>query len=238
MPWPHADDIEPGDAINILGVDYVLYDTALRVGGTPSWNNKNPGNIVHSEGEAERYGAYPGKHNDNFAIFPTEETGFEVVKRFLRGREDKTILEMMRLYAPAGHGPNDPQAYAAHIARRLDVPTDTTVSSLDDDQLAAFAGQIQDIEGWREGRIHVPDDLPEHVDHWLTNFPTRIEREAADQPRVGAVPSNADAALAMAYEVLRERPVLLVVDDAHLLDGVSATLLLQLALDRVCSPFG
>ncbi|WP_248960018.1 peptidoglycan-binding protein [Sphaerisporangium perillae] len=182
MPWPNADDMEPGDVISILGIDHVFYEEEMRSGGTPSWNNKNPGNIVHFHGEAEGYGAYPGKHNDIFAIFPSEETGFEAIRLFLRRRQDKTILEMMRLYAPEGHGPNNPEVYAARIAERLGVFVDTPVSTLDDDQLTGFAGRIQEIEGWRPGQVSGPDDLPEDVSQWLFDFPARAEREAADQP--------------------------------------------------------
>jgi hypothetical protein len=182
MPWPCADDLDPGDVVNILGIDHVFYENEMRAGGTPSWNNKNPGNIVHFHGEAESYGAYRGKHNNIFAIFPTEEEGFEAIRKFLSRRRSKTILEMMRLYAPSGHGPNNPQAYANQIAQSLGVSTDTRVDQLDDGQLTAFATKIRQIEGWRPGRGHGPDDLPAHVLQWLTDHPTRAQRAQADQP--------------------------------------------------------
>ncbi|WP_225651913.1 peptidoglycan-binding protein [Streptomyces pseudogriseolus] len=181
MPWPDAPDMEPGDVISILGADHVFYEDTMRTGGSLSWNNQNPGNITRSQ-EAESYGAYPGKHNDIFAVFPSEETGFEAVRRYLARRGDKTITEAMHLYAPAKHGSNDPDAYAQRIAASLGVGTDTTLAGLDDAQLTAFASAIQQVEGWRGGRTHGPHDLPAHVTDWLAAFPGRAERTAADQP--------------------------------------------------------
>lgn len=182
MPWTGASDMEPGDVISILGVDHVFYEEAMRTGGTASWNNQNPGNIVSARGEAESYGAYPGKHNDIFAVFPSEETGFEAVRRYLARRGDKTILEMMQTYAPAGHGANDPQTYAQRVADSLGVGTGTAVADLDDGQLTTFASAIQQVEGWRPGQTHGPDSLPGDMSQWLADHPGRAEREAADQP--------------------------------------------------------
>lgn len=181
MTWTDATDLEPGDVIGILGVDHVFYEEVMRAGGTASWNDQNPGNIVRS-GEAESYGAYPGKHNDIFAVFPDEATGFEAVRRYLARRGDRSVLEVMQAYAPAGHGSNDPQAYAGRVAAALGVGVDAPVGNLDDGQLTAFATVVQQVEGWRAGQTHGPRDLPAEVAQWLAEHPTRGEREAADQP--------------------------------------------------------
>lgn len=53
-------------------------------------------------------------------------------------------------------------------------------------------------------------------------------------PLLGTGPATTDTALGPANCTLRKEPTFLAVDDAHLLDDVSATLLLQLAVDRVC----
>jgi hypothetical protein len=180
MAWQYA--LEPGDVISILGIDHVFYEDEMRTGGTPSWNNKNPGNITYFGGEAEGYGTYPGKHNDIFAIFPTEDAGFEAIPRFLRRRRDKTILGMMNVYAPSGHGPNNPQTYATQIAQSLGVPADTPVDQLNDEQLTAFANTIKQIEGWRPGQVYGPNNLAPDILQWLVRYPNRVEREQADQP--------------------------------------------------------
>lgn len=53
-------------------------------------------------------------------------------------------------------------------------------------------------------------------------------------PLFGPLPGGSSAALPTARTALREGRTLLVVDDAHLLDDVSATLLNQLAVERAC----
>lgn len=181
MTWTIAQEIESGDVVSILGIDHVFYDDVMRTGGSASWNNSNPGNIVTST-EAENYGAYPGKHNDIFAVFPSEGAGFSAVRRFLLRRKEKTIVQMMHIYAPSGHGSNNPEVYAQKVATALHVSTDIPVSQLSEQQVTDFAREIQHIEGWRTGQVHDPDDLPDDVNEWLTRFPTRAEREVADQP--------------------------------------------------------
>lgn len=53
-------------------------------------------------------------------------------------------------------------------------------------------------------------------------------------PLLGTFPDGAGAALSAAHAVLRGGRSLLAVDDAHVLDDVSATLLHQLAVDQEC----
>ncbi|MGA5771186.1 peptidoglycan-binding protein [Streptomyces pseudogriseolus] len=167
--------------MGILAIDHVFYEGVMRTRGTPSWNNNNPGNIVTS-GEAESYGAYQGKCNDIFAIFPNEEQGFSAIRRFLLRRKEKTILQMMQVYAPSGHGSNNPEVYAQKVGQVLGVSMYTPVTQLSEEQVSVFAREIKRIEGWREGQIYGPDGLPDEVNEWLTAFPTRAERRAADQP--------------------------------------------------------
>ncbi|MFC8349574.1 peptidoglycan-binding protein [Streptomyces sp. NPDC057280] len=190
MNWKMPDDMEPGDVVSILGIAHVFYEHSMRIvrlttppSETISWANKNPGNIVRS-GEAESYGAYRGKYNYLFAIFPTEATGFEAVKRFLRhpNRRTKTILGMMKIYAPSGHGPNSPEEYAQQIADSLGVDTETRIEDLSDAQIVDFAKKIKQVEQWIPGQEFNPDNLPEDVREWLTEHPTRAKRAAADQP--------------------------------------------------------
>ncbi|WP_078888143.1 peptidoglycan-binding protein [Streptomyces sp. NRRL S-118] len=185
MYWKIAEDMEVGDAVSILAISHVFYEDSMRTGGSISWTNKNPGNIVRS-GEAESYGAYRGKYNYLFAIFPSEEAGFQGIRKFLRhpNRRTKTILGMMKIYAPAGHGSNTPEQYAQAIVDALGggVSTSTRVDDLSDQQITKFAEKIKQVEGWATGEEFGPDNLPEHVREWLEQYPTRAERAAADQP--------------------------------------------------------
>jgi DNA-binding CsgD family transcriptional regulator len=75
--------------------------------------------------------------------------------------------------------------------------------------------------------------LPAMRVRWLigTDSARRIPL-GAFAPLLGTLPKNADTALRSAREALRDGRTLLAVDDAHLLDDVSATLLHQLATDH------
>jgi hypothetical protein len=177
-------DATAGEVVSIAGAAYVFYDAEVRNGGSLSWCNCNPGNIVTS-GEAERYSAYPGAHNYRFAVFPDEGTGQQAVLSFLRNpiRAGKSILDMMRLYAPDGDGPNSATGYANSIAHDLgDISTDTAVSSLSDAQLDTMGQTIKGVEGWKEGSTFGPDDLPDDLSNWLSAHSTSDDRQQADQP--------------------------------------------------------
>src|SRR5262249_34912354 len=98
-----ADALQPGDVAKAGGKSYVIYDSEVRSGGVWAWVNNNPGNITKSK-EAEEYGAYAGKGNGGFAIFPDHDAGFQAIISFLRKRADKTISQMMAIYAPPDDG--------------------------------------------------------------------------------------------------------------------------------------
>jgi V8-like Glu-specific endopeptidase len=145
-----ADPLAPGDLVTVGGKKYVIYASEIRSGGVPAWINNNPGNITKG-GEAESYRAYAGKGNGMFAIFPDEATGFSAILSFLRKRQEKTIAQMMAIYAPPDDGSpgnkgNDPVAYANYIAKSLGVPVDTKVKDLSDDRLNTFGKAIQRLE--------------------------------------------------------------------------------------------
>jgi hypothetical protein len=182
MTWPNADDMEAGSVVSLLGVDHVFYDDQMRTGGSASWNNCNPGNIVYSPGTSESDGALAGKHNGRFAIFPSENVGFEAIGRVLRRHPERTILDEMKVYAPNGDGPNDPVRYAQQVATSLGVGVDTTLGELDDGQLTTAATAIQRIEGWQEGENDGPDSLPGDLADFLAAHPSSAERDDADQP--------------------------------------------------------
>jgi hypothetical protein len=157
------------EAVEVDGQSYVLYQTQVRTAGSSSWLANNPGNMDYTPDLVE-WGAYEGKKlkwgKHRFAIFPNEETGLRAVQRFLRkhqGRRDITL--MMNLFAPAGDLSNDPQLYAKSVASALGVPLGTLVSDLTDEQLAAFASTIKDVEGWKPGQTYPRGDpaLPERA---------------------------------------------------------------------------
>jgi hypothetical protein len=159
--------LHPGDVYKTGGKTYVIYANEVRTGGVWAWINNNPGNIAASK-EAEKYGAFPGKSNGNFAIFPDDATGYAAIISFIQARSDRTILGIMSIYAPRDNGVNpmlkgnNPDAYADAIARGINdetagAPSDgssqvprvtklTKISDLSDSALHKFADAIRRVE--------------------------------------------------------------------------------------------
>jgi hypothetical protein len=163
---PATGAADPGLEVMAGGKRYIVFDDEVRSDGTISWRARNPGNIRNGE----KYGAYPGKKANtksagSFAVFPDEQTGFEAIKAVLKGYGNVTVVKAMNKYAPAGDGANDPDAYARKVAKDMGVPVDTSVQSLDDDQMQTFAEAVKRVEGWKEGTTHALDDpaLPAEV---------------------------------------------------------------------------
>jgi len=157
------------EAVESGGKSYVLYQTEVRFDGSSSWLANNPGNMDYTE-NTKNWGAYDGKGlkwgQHNFAIFPTEATGLAAVRSYLRKfQSERDITLMMNMFAPAGDLKNDPNSYAAQVAKKLGVPVTTLVKNLTDPQIADFALGIQEVEGWKIGTTKPRGDpaLPEDI---------------------------------------------------------------------------
>lgn len=184
----------PGDVYKTGGRTYVVFADAVRTGGVWAWVNRNPGNITCST-TAESFGAFAKKCNGGFAIFPTEQVGFDAIVSYLRTFPAKTILQIMYMYAPKDDGKNpmlkgnDPDGYAAAIVRRLNtglapadparVTTATKVGVLSDDQLQSFAGAIRDMEG---GPANPGTEIPYGDPRMPNEIAVRLERAKLRNP--------------------------------------------------------
>jgi hypothetical protein len=148
--------LAPGDVVKAAGKTYVVYPDEVRAGGVYAWINRNPGNIT-SGAWAEEHGAYPGKGNGGFAIFPDEHTGFYAIIAFLDRVPNDTIYQVMARYAPPDDGKNpmvkgnNPEAYARMVASRLGATVTTKVKELSDEQKSVWAAEIQRIETGPKG---------------------------------------------------------------------------------------
>lgn len=199
-PRAHALDapppLEPGDVAISGGRTYVVFANEVRTGGVPAWRNHNPGNITAGEW-ADAHGAYAGKRNGGFAIFPDDATGFDAVIAFIGRFPNDTIVALMSRYAPPDDGKNpmlkgnDPAAYARAIAARLGVPVTTQISALDDGQRRTFASEIQRIETGSNGAgtsyAYNDPKLPAEIR-------SRLSAPAASVPDAGADAGGQDAA--------------------------------------------
>lgn len=163
----HASDdpisvLDPGQEVVAAGSRFTIYEDEIRVDGSITWRGRNPGAI----GNGEPFGAYPGKKASamkkgdliSVAVFPDESTGFEATKKVILGYAGKTLLQMMKKYAPLGHGDNDPAAYAASLAKALGITTSTLVETLTDDQVTSLAEEIKTREGWIPGKVRALTD--------------------------------------------------------------------------------
>jgi hypothetical protein len=147
---------------------YVLYETKVRFDGSSSWLANNPGNMDYTE-NTKKWNCYDGVKlhwgQHNFAVFPDEGTGLTAVERFLRMFQgERDIRLMMNLFAPASDS-NDPESYAARVAKKMQVPVTTLVKTMSDEQLVIFAEAIQEVEGWIVGTEVARGDssLPEDI---------------------------------------------------------------------------
>src|ERR1051326_5480187 len=122
-------------------------------GGSVSWRNNNPGNMIAGAG-----GINPIGRNGRFAIFPDYQSGFDAIVANLErpGYQAVTIGEAIRLWAPEAAG-NDPVAYANHIQTWTGLPPDMPMDVLTTAQINAVALAIQRQEGYVRGTItHIP----------------------------------------------------------------------------------
>jgi len=163
MPQGGGGTAAPGDVVS----GYVIYPGEVRHGGSLAWRNNNPGNIRPGN-FTQSHGAFPGKSNHNFGIFPSYAQGFAAISALLRtpNYQSKTILKAMETYAPAADK-NDPVAYSNSVHKMTGLETSLTVSSLSDGELGRMASAIQRVEGYIVGKIYHLDDpeLPVEVRH-------------------------------------------------------------------------
>ncbi len=161
------------EAINVGGMNYVLYQTKVRGGGSSAWLANNPGNLDYTA-DTVAWGCYEDKKlvwgAHRFAIFPDEATGLGAVRSFLRKYQTtRNITLMMNLFAPAGDLENNPTKYSEKVAQKIGPPVtvNTLVKDLTDDQIQLFAEAIKEQEGWTPGPVNdVPrgdPSLPEQI---------------------------------------------------------------------------
>lgn len=123
--------------------------TLVKRGGSRSWRNNNPGNIIDGA-FAENHGAIGD--DGKMAVFPDEAVGRAAVLALLTGQKYRnlSIRDAMYRYAPPSDN-NDTDAYIAAIVATVGVSAATIISSLSAAQLDLFASAIKKHEGWTAG---------------------------------------------------------------------------------------
>ena len=123
-----------------------------------SWLANNPGNITYSDQAWKSLGAFKGVWlpwgNYKFAIFPTEDDGFDAISKLLKSSlyQSGSISQAIGHWAPATDPDNNTTAYANAVASAVGQPLSTPMSSLTNDDLAKIASKIKQVEGWNPGQ--------------------------------------------------------------------------------------
>ena len=153
-PTP-APDGAPGTFVSArraahLQIVYVDADgrEVLREGGSRSWRNNNPGNIIKSN-FADAQGAIGD--DDTFAIFPSEGIGFDAIVQLLRTRTygALSLEDAIARYAPPTE--NDTASYVAFVSSKTGIESHEILGDLGIDKIRAIARAIRSMEGWTEG---------------------------------------------------------------------------------------
>jgi flagellum-specific peptidoglycan hydrolase FlgJ len=143
------------------------YGTTIHKGGSRSWRNNNPGNVVGGPGMI-------GKDKDGFAIFPDVETGerarrrmfepggkyygYGSIREVLKGKPDeKGDTKPDTAYAPKGDG-NNPEKYADfvrnYIRKKLAIDVEGIgISDYTPEMRAALEEAQKQYEGFKPGDI-------------------------------------------------------------------------------------
>lgn len=113
--------------------------------GSLAYKNNNPGNLIY----VGQYGAVSGE--GGFAKFASYQDGLQALYNQIQlyASRGLTIQGMMDIYAPAGHGTNDPYLYASNVAAAVGSTPDTLLTDIGQvypsdfpENISASAGQI------------------------------------------------------------------------------------------------
>lgn len=120
----------------------------MREGGSRSWRNNNPGNIIRSA-FAETAGAIGD--DGSFAIFPSEKVGLEAIVSLLRTVKYRELSLEGAIFRYAPPSENDSAGYAAFVSAQTGIDRAAAIASLTVIQLRAIAKAIRTMEGWTVG---------------------------------------------------------------------------------------
>lgn len=163
----------PGDVAFIEDRQFVIYADEVRElgSGSVAWVTRNPGAMR----KGEFAGAFPGKfyttrEAGRFAIFPTEEKGWNAIIMNLQGlSKGRTILQTMEEYAPKTDPGNNPALYAQIVADALKLKPNSPTAGLTHEDFETWAKAIRKTEKSEEGLRYALDDrrLPEELREML-----------------------------------------------------------------------
>lgn len=127
----------------------------LRIGGSRSWRNFNPGNIRKGN-----FSTNTGAIGDDgsFAIFPDKPTGLKAIETLLRGRSygPLTIEAAVSRYAPPVE--NATNGYIDFVTDHTGLGREVVLDEINITAIRSIVSAIERMEGWTPGeeRAHLP----------------------------------------------------------------------------------
>jgi hypothetical protein len=118
-------------------------------GGTRTWRNNNPGNLVG--GKIARRNGSIGTAG-GFAVFPDYASGHRGLIDCLQSTHGKKPLSVMiKAYAPENE--NDTAKYLEFLRKKTGVRSEKKIRDFSLDEFARLWKAIEKMEGWKEGTI-------------------------------------------------------------------------------------
>ena len=151
--------------------------------GSRNWRNNNPGNIEYGD-FSRRHGAIGS--DGRFAIFPTYEMGRQAKENLLfegQNYRNLTIGQAITRYAPPNE--NNTAGYINSVATALSVPATTPLASLNQEQRRIMIRTMENVEGFRIGRIDVINGP--------TNGPSLVNQASGTGAGLAAASTSRDA---------------------------------------------
>jgi Domain of unknown function (DUF4157)/Putative peptidoglycan binding domain len=143
------------------GDTWTMVAGEIHVGGTPSWQHNNPGNILPG-----LVRTYPDALNiaqpSGLAIFPTYDVGWRRLKFVLKDYyADRTISNAWQKYLGLKAGQrsawgDNPEAYARSVTAKTGLDANRTIAVLNESELEHLMDAIQETEGWVVGQTLRP----------------------------------------------------------------------------------
>lgn len=174
MPFIRANPEKDGSKSKVIYTDD-QGNTTEYSGGTLSWRNNNPGNIINGKW-AKRHGAIG--NNGRFALFASPEDGrnakltllktkyinYNSIREVIKGKfdQDSNYIENTA-YAPASDG-NDPDLYADQIKQWTGIDVDNKkIADLSEKEWQLLVDAMRKKEGWRAGQVIRRDNITRDV---------------------------------------------------------------------------
>jgi len=128
-----------------------------RTGGTVSWRNNNPGNIVYGDFAIKQgaVGYVIGDGGVKLAVFPDMETGRKAHKELLTGGEynNLSVGDALRKWSTGSTTSGASAGYVGGIINELGVDSSKRISDLSPKELDSLLKIQQKWEGFKEGTV-------------------------------------------------------------------------------------